>query len=109
MLGNARNSAEILALMRLGSACRLEGSSCRKTYCAGIETFERVFDVAPHIPILILVAANTEAVAKLAVQRGAQDYLLTGRLDEYLLPKALRNMIERTVIADAPVRRKGTR
>jgi diguanylate cyclase (GGDEF)-like protein/PAS domain S-box-containing protein len=26
---------------------------------------------------------------------------LTGRLDDYLLPKALRNMIERTVIADA--------
>jgi diguanylate cyclase (GGDEF)-like protein/PAS domain S-box-containing protein len=67
----------------------------------GIETFDRLFAVAPQIPLLILVAANTEAIAKLAVQRGAQDYLLTGRLDDYLLPKALRNMIERTVIADA--------
>lgn len=40
-------------------------------------------------------------MAKLAVKCGAQDYLLKGRLDDYLLPKALRNMIERTVIADA--------
>ena len=67
----------------------------------GIETFDSLFGVAPHVPILILVASNTESIAKLAVQRGAQDYLLTGRLDDYLLPKALRNMIERTVIADA--------
>jgi diguanylate cyclase (GGDEF)-like protein/PAS domain S-box-containing protein len=67
----------------------------------GIETFDRLFGVAPHIPILILVPVGSEAIAKLAVQRGAQDYLLTGRLDDYLLPKALRNMIERTVIADA--------
>jgi diguanylate cyclase (GGDEF)-like protein/PAS domain S-box-containing protein len=67
----------------------------------GIETFDRLFGVAPQIPILVLVDSNREAIAKLAVQRGAQDYLLKGRLDDYLLPKALRNMIERTVITDA--------
>jgi len=67
----------------------------------GIETFDRLVSVAPQIPILVLVASREEAIAKLAVQRGAQDYLLKDRLDDYLLPKALRNMIERTVIADA--------
>ncbi len=67
----------------------------------GIETFDRLFNVAPQIPILILIAVGNEAIAKLAVQRGAQDYLLKGRLDDYLLPKALRNMIERTANADA--------
>jgi diguanylate cyclase (GGDEF)-like protein/PAS domain S-box-containing protein len=67
----------------------------------GIETFDSLFSVAPQVPILVLVAPGGEAIAKLAVQRGAQDYLLKDRLDDYLLPKALRNMIERAAIADA--------
>ncbi len=67
----------------------------------GIETFDRLFDAAPHIPILILVGPTGVEVAKLAVRRGAQDYLLKSRLDDYLLPKALRNMIERSAIAEA--------
>jgi diguanylate cyclase (GGDEF)-like protein/PAS domain S-box-containing protein len=71
------------------------------TDCEGIETFDRLFSVAPQIPFLILVTSRGKAIAKLAVQRGAQDYLLKSRLDDYLLPKALRNMIERTVVADA--------
>ena len=40
-------------------------------------------------------------VAKLAVQRGAQDYLLKARLDSYLLPKALGSMVERAANAEA--------
>ncbi len=67
----------------------------------GIETFDRVFRVAPHIPILILCASGHEDIAKSAVQRGAQDYLLKHRLDAYLLPKALHSMIDRAVIAEA--------
>ncbi len=66
----------------------------------GIETFDRLFDAAPHIPILILVDLTGIEVAKLAVRRGAQDYLLKSRLDDYLLPKALRNLIERSAIAE---------
>ena len=42
-----------------------------------------------------------EPVAKSAVQLGAQDYLLTSRLDDYLLPKAIRSMSERATIAEA--------
>jgi diguanylate cyclase (GGDEF)-like protein/PAS domain S-box-containing protein len=62
---------------------------------SGIETFDRLFQAAPQIPILILAAAQDEGVAKLAVQRGAQEYLLKGRLDGYLWPKAVARMIER--------------
>ena len=36
----------------------------------------------------------------MAVRRGAQDYLLKTRLDDYLLPKALRSMVERAAIAE---------
>src|SRR5688500_2994337 len=41
----------------------------------GIETFDRVFLAAPHIPILVLSASPDEGTAKEAVQRGAQDYV----------------------------------
>jgi diguanylate cyclase (GGDEF)-like protein/PAS domain S-box-containing protein len=67
----------------------------------GIDTFERLFRAAPRIPILILVDTHTEETAKLAVQRGAQDYLFTSRLDPYLLPKAIGSMIERATYAEA--------
>jgi DNA-binding response OmpR family regulator len=67
----------------------------------GIDTFGRLFRAAPRIPILILVDTHTEQTAKLAVQRGAQDYLFTARLDAYLLPQAIGSVIERAACAEA--------
>jgi PAS domain S-box-containing protein len=66
----------------------------------GIETFDKLFTAAPDIPILVLGNGN-EALAKEAVGRGAQDYLLAGHLDSYSLPRALRNAIERKAVEDA--------
>ncbi|HTF25003.1 MAG TPA: EAL domain-containing protein [Candidatus Limnocylindria bacterium] len=66
----------------------------------GIETFDKLFTVAPDVPILILGNGN-EALAKEAVGRGAQDYLLAGHLDSYSLTRALRNAIERKAVEDA--------
>src|SRR5882724_5560351 len=43
----------------------------------GIETLDKLFSAAPDVPILILGNGN-EALAKEAVGRGAQDYLLGG-------------------------------
>jgi diguanylate cyclase (GGDEF)-like protein/PAS domain S-box-containing protein len=67
----------------------------------GIETFDRLLGAAPQIPILVLCASGDEELGKLAVQHGAQDYLLKDRLDSYLLPKALGSMIERSAIAES--------
>lgn len=67
----------------------------------GIETFDRVFGMAPRIPILVLTAPQDEDVAKTAVKRGAQDYLFKDRLDAYLLPKVLHSMIERAANTEA--------
>jgi diguanylate cyclase (GGDEF)-like protein/PAS domain S-box-containing protein len=67
----------------------------------GIETFDRLYQAAPHIPILILVAVQDEAIAKSAVQRGAQEYLLKEHLDAYLWPKAVSSMIERAANTEA--------
>jgi diguanylate cyclase (GGDEF)-like protein/PAS domain S-box-containing protein len=67
----------------------------------GIETFDRLFAAIPHIPIMVLTSLQDEPIAKIAVQRGAQDYLLQAHLDGYLLPKALSSMIERAANAEA--------
>jgi len=66
----------------------------------GLETFDKLFAAAPDIPILVLGGSANEALAKEAVARGAQDYLLPGHLDSYSLPRALRNAIERKVVED---------
>jgi PAS domain S-box-containing protein len=66
----------------------------------GIETFDELFSTASDVPILILGGNVSEDLAKLAVRRGAQDYLLPDHLD-YSLPRALRNAIERKGVEDA--------
>ncbi len=68
---------------------------------SGLESFERVFAAAPQVPILILTNQEDEDIAKLAVHRGAQEYLLKARLDAYLWPKAVTSMIERTANTEA--------
>jgi diguanylate cyclase (GGDEF)-like protein/PAS domain S-box-containing protein len=67
----------------------------------GIETFDTVFAAAPNVPILILAGDSNQVLAKQAVGRGAQDYLLPEHLDSYTLPRALRNAIERKAVEDA--------
>jgi diguanylate cyclase (GGDEF)-like protein/PAS domain S-box-containing protein len=66
-----------------------------------LETFDRIFQASPDIPILVLSRLEHEEVAKQAVQRGAQDYLIDDRLDSSFLSKALRNMLERAANAEA--------
>src|ERR1022692_800345 len=66
-----------------------------------LDTFDQIFQASPHIPILVLGDPEHEDVAKQAVQRGAQDYILDNHLDSYSLSKALHNMLERTANADA--------
>jgi len=65
------------------------------------EIFDQIFQASPHIPILVLSNPEHEEVARQAVQRGAQDYILDNRLDSYSLSKALRTMLERTANAEA--------
>ena len=66
-----------------------------------LEVFNRIFDAAPDIPILILSSPEHESVAEQAVRRGAKDYILDNQLNGNSLSKALRNMLERTANAEA--------
>lgn len=67
----------------------------------GIETFDRLFRAAPQIPILVLIASRHEGTAKLAMRQGAQDYFLVDRFDDYMLPKTLGCMLDRSAIGEA--------
>src|ERR1700704_1113069 len=67
----------------------------------GIETFDQLLRASPRVPILVLSHLRDEDVARLAVQRGAQDYLLQEQLDGHSLPKALSSMLERSGYAEA--------
>src|ERR1700691_3986523 len=61
----------------------------------GVETFDKLFQAAPGVPILILSDADTEGEARQAVQRGAQDYLLKEQADGYRLRRTVRTMMNR--------------
>jgi signal transduction histidine kinase len=61
----------------------------------GLETFDTVQSCGQDVPIVVLTGLDDEAMANQAVRRGAQDYLVKGRLDSYLLVRAARYAVER--------------
>jgi len=63
----------------------------------GVETFDKLFQAAPGVPILILSDAHTEGEARQAVQHGAQDHLLKEQADGYRLRRTVRTMMDRWV------------
>ena len=67
----------------------------------GVATFDKLFAASPDVPILILAGNTSEGLAKEAVSRGAQDYLVPAYLDTYSLQRALRNAVDRKGIEDA--------
>ncbi len=67
----------------------------------GIGALDRLLAAAPQIPVLVFSSASDEDLARQAVQRGAQDYLLKNHLDSYSLPRALRNVIDRRAAEEA--------
>jgi signal transduction histidine kinase len=60
-----------------------------------IETFARVHQQAPNVPIVILTCYENEAFALQALRQGAQDYLLKSKLDGKILTRVIRYAIER--------------
>lgn len=61
----------------------------------GFDTVVAMLNVAPQLPIVVLSGIGDESIAIDAVQAGAQDYLIKGRVDAGLLRRALRYAIER--------------
>ena len=62
----------------------------------GIATFHRLYAEAPHIPIVILTDPSNQGAATIALQSGAEDFLLKGRVDDHLLVRSIRYAVERS-------------
>lgn len=74
----------------------LDISGSRKTATLG-----RLRRAAPGVPVIVLVAAKDDPAALHAMQNGAQDYLIKGKIDAELLGRAIRHGLERTRVETA--------
>ena len=61
----------------------------------GLNTLARVQAQAPELPVVILTDLNAEPLAILAIQNGAQDYVLKGPYDGGAVYRSLRTAVER--------------
>ncbi|WP_297462893.1 diguanylate cyclase [Ferrovum sp.] len=61
----------------------------------GVETFHRIHEVAPDVPIVILTALNDKTIASRLASLGAQDYLVKGFVEADLMIRSLHYAIER--------------
>jgi CheY-like chemotaxis protein len=61
----------------------------------GLEACERILEARPDVPLVVLTGIEDEDVGLQAVQRGAQDYLVKGRLAPEILGRSLHYAIER--------------
>ena len=67
----------------------------------GLGVFDQAFQAAPDSLILILSSAADEGTARLAVQSGADEYLVKGRVNAHWLSRALYFLLERKEIREA--------
>jgi diguanylate cyclase (GGDEF)-like protein/PAS domain S-box-containing protein len=70
----------------------------------GVAAFDALQAASPRTPVLVVSRRCDESVARLAVQRGAQDYLLLEHVDGYWLPKTLDGLLERAAQAEVALR-----
>ncbi|MBE9180318.1 PAS domain S-box protein [Oculatella sp. LEGE 06141] len=61
----------------------------------GLETFRKAQHQVTALPIIVLTGLNDEELAAMALQAGAQDYLVKGQFSGDLLARSIRYAIER--------------
>lgn len=61
----------------------------------GIETFDQIAQQAADVPIVVLTGLDDSEVGLQAVRRGAQDFLVKGKIDAVTLERTLNYSVER--------------
>jgi signal transduction histidine kinase len=64
----------------------------------GADTFRKVLDRAPGVPVVILSGQDDEALAMKALHQGVQDYLVKGDITSNQLERVMRYAIERQAL-----------
>jgi signal transduction histidine kinase len=67
----------------------------------GAETFRRVLEHAPNVPVVVLSGQDDEALAIKAVHHGVQDYLIKGNISSKHLERSIRYAVERQALLRA--------
>ena len=62
---------------------------------SGLQALDRIHDIAPNIPIVVLTGFDDGATGVAALRRGAQDYMLKQHADGSAIARAIRFAIER--------------
>ena len=91
---------EIASSLREVSAQRLATVDCAVIDLAlpdasGLQALDRILDIAPNIPIVVLTGFDDGATGVAALRRGAQDYMLKQHADGFAIARAIRFAIER--------------
>ena len=61
----------------------------------GLQALQRLAGASPYLPVVVLTGLDDEETGLRAVQQGAQDYLVKGRVDGPLIDRTLRYAMER--------------
>jgi len=64
----------------------------------GAETFRKILEKAPNVPVVVLSGQDDEALAIKAVHQGVQDYLVKGDISSKHLERAIRYAVERQAL-----------
>jgi phosphoserine phosphatase RsbU/P len=64
----------------------------------GSETFRKILDKAPGVPVVILSGQEDEALAMKAIHQGVQDYLVKGDMTSRTLERSMRYAVERQAL-----------
>lgn len=64
----------------------------------GAETFRRLMEHAPNVPVVVLSGQDDEALAMKAVHHGVQDYLVKSNISSKNLERAMRYAVERQAL-----------
>ena len=64
----------------------------------GTETFRKVLEKAPDVPVVILSGQEDEALAMKAIHQGVQDYLVKGDMTSRNLERSMRYAVERQAL-----------
>jgi signal transduction histidine kinase len=64
----------------------------------GAETFRKVLEKAPNVPVVILSGQDDEELAIKALHQGVQDYLVKGAFSSSSLDRAMRYAVERQAL-----------
>ncbi|MEJ5203279.1 MAG: PAS domain S-box protein, partial [Anaerolineales bacterium] len=104
---------QILHCERLSEALRISDQSPPDVILAdlnlpdssGLDTIERLRNRFPQVALIVLSGLSDETLATLAVQAGAQDYLVKEQVNQELLRSAIRYALERKRIENELRRR----